>query len=225
MSILDRVRRLTSANVNDLLDRFDKPETALKQKIRELENTISEAKESAAGFAASLRKLEKEQEQKKRLKAEWQHKAESAINNGNEDLARRALDERIKAEERIKTLEPSIENNRKTYQKLRENLGTLTEQLQTARMKLSELKSRKQAATARKSFGKQMDRSASTGATESDFDKFENEVVQTEVEAEIEDEVRGDLDEVTVSDKHSRELEVESELESLKKKAGGSKSE
>ncbi len=225
MSILDRVRRLTRANVNDILDRFDKPETGLKQKIRELENTISEAKESAAGFAASLRKLEKDHEHGKRMRAEWQHKAETAIKGGNEALARRALDERVKADERIKTLEPTIEKSRKTYEQLRNNLGTLTDQLQSTRMRLSELKSRKQAANAHKAFGQQMDRSAKVGVAESDFDKFEDEVVQTEVEADIEAEIRGDLNDVTSHDKYSHDLEVESELKALKNKVSDSQQE
>ena len=48
MSILDRMRRITKANINWLLDKVEPAEQELESKIKELEETVQEGRESAA---------------------------------------------------------------------------------------------------------------------------------------------------------------------------------
>jgi len=135
MSILDRIRRIASANVNDALDRMEDPEKMLKRKIRDLEETTKTAKQALANFAVSFKKMEKEQEQMKRLLAEWQQKAGSSLALGDEDMARKALAEKLKCTERIAALEPSIAQSRKTYGDLKDNLAVIQDQLRMAKLR------------------------------------------------------------------------------------------
>ena len=218
MSIVDRIKRMAKANVNDLLDRTEDSEKLLKQNIRELEEAVRQAKHAAGGFAVSFRKIEKECEQLKRLKAEWGNKAESSIKLDDEETARRALEEKLRTETRLKDIEPSLAESKKTYETLKQNLGKLQDKLRASKLKLSELQSRQQAASAEKSFGETLNRAADVSGDQSDLEKMEEKVLQAEAEVEIERDMRGaagddyDMEEKTLS------MEVDSELEALKKK-------
>lgn len=219
MSLIERLRRIAEANINELLDKAESPEKMLKQKIRELENAIKDAKSALADFAVAFKKMEKEQDQLKRLSAEWEQKAASAVKIDDEDMAKRALGEKVKAEERAQSLEPSVKDSKSRYEELKGSLVTLQDQLSTAKLKLSELKSRKQTADAQKTFGATLDKAESSVLGDDEFSKMEESVLRAESEAEIDHEIRGDrpLDEASL-EKKSRELQVEAELDALKKK-------
>ena len=66
MSIFDRMRRITKANINWLLDKVEPPEKELESKIKELEETVQEGRESAASYGATFKRLQRELEQLKR---------------------------------------------------------------------------------------------------------------------------------------------------------------
>ena len=210
MSILDRLRRITRANVNDALDHAESPEKMLRQSVRELEDSIKEAANAASDYAVALKKQEKELELCKRHREEWQHRAEEAVQSGDDEIARKALTEKVKAEERCKTLEPSVAERQKVYAGLRDKLSRLKNNLSDARLKLSELQSRKHAATAEQAFEAQLAKSSASA----DFEKLEDEVGQAEARAEIEREIRGDVDSDIES--ATAELQVEAELNALK---------
>jgi len=221
MSIFDRIRRITSANMNDALDRMEDPEKMLKHKIRDLEETTKMAKQALANFAVSFKKMEKEQEQMKRLLAEWQQKAESSLTLGDEDMARKALAEKLKCTERIATLEPSIAQSRKTYGDLKDNLAVIQDQLRMAKLRATELQSRKHAAAAQQAFGSSFDKVTAGGVDDADFSKMEENVLQAESEVEIDREVRGDLSRTEAEvEKKSQEIRVDAELAALKKSMG-----
>ena len=218
MSIMDRIRRLTKANVHDALDKMEDPEKMLKHKIRELEEASKTARQALANFAVSFKKMEKEQEQMKRLKAEWQLKAESSLKIGDEEMARKCLAEKLKAEERINNLDPSIIQSKKTYAQLKDNLAILQDQLRIAKVRAAELQSRKHAAAAQQAFGTSFDKVTASSVDDADFAKMEEEVLETESEVEIDREVRGDLTKADIAiEKQSQELKVDAELDALKK--------
>lgn len=223
MSILERIKRLSKANINDALDRLESPEKNLKQRIRELEEAIKEARNAAASFAVSFKKSEKEQEQLKRLKAEWERKAEQTVKLGDEPAARQALEAKLKIDERLREIEPTIQRSSETYRQLRGNIEKLNNQLSDSKMRMAELVSRQQAAVAQKSFSASLGKSSSLAAEGDEFRKMEEHVLHREAEAEIEQDIRGDLSEIEDSiAKQSQKLQVDSELEALKKRVNKS---
>ncbi len=218
MSIGDRLRRLIKANLNEGLDKIENPEKLLKQRIRELDESVKSSKQAVTKFAVTVVKMEKEQDQLKRLKAEWLQKAESSIKIGDDDMARKALSEKVKVEERINDLEPSVSESRKTCDDLKANLQKLNDQLKTAKLKLAELQSRQEAANARKSFGNHFDKASETSVDNDDFARMEEKVLEAEAEVDIDNEIRNEMAGIDESlEKKSKELRVDSELEALKK--------
>ena len=219
MSIVGKIQRIARANIYQLLEKAENPEKMLKLRMRELDKAIKEAKTESVGFAVMLKKMEKDQEQMKRLHDEWQHKAERSLAAGDEETAKKALREKVKAQERADRLEPRVKESRQTCTDLKEGLVLLQDQFEAVRLKLSELSSRKRAVDAQKAYGKAMDKAVGSGEEESDLARMEESVLQAEAEAEIDRETRGEtLAADAGSDKKARELQVEAELEAMKKK-------
>jgi phage shock protein A len=213
---MDRIKRMAKGNLIELLDKVDKPELELKGHIRELEEHLQAAKEAVAEFAVTHKKNEKEFEQHKRMQDEWQYKAEASLKAGDEALAKRAIGERIKLEERIKRLEPSLVSSSKTYAQLRQQVIELGDNLKTARTTLVELQSRDRAAKAQQKFGSHIDAASPKGSI--DFSRFEDVILQKEAEVEIEREMRGEMTAIEDRlDQQSVAVRVERELGALKR--------
>jgi len=221
MSIIDRIRRIAQANIHSLLDKADTPEMVIQDKIGELEKTMSEAKEALAAFAVSQKRLEMEQANSERAVAEWNKKAELEIKGGKEAAARNALVYRIRSKERADRLGGMLDQSRKTYEELKENLVVLSDKLRAAKISLSELRSRKKAAEAQKAFGGTLDKAAAVSGRDLNFSPFEEEVLQAEMEVEIDREVRGGMASIEREiEQQEVDSKVDAELEALKNKLG-----
>jgi phage shock protein A len=221
MSIIDRVRRIAQANIHSLLDKAETPEILLQSKIVELEETIVGAKEALAGFAASQKRLEMEQSNSERAVTEWMHKAESEIENGKEAAARNSLAQSIRSRERADRLIRMLDQSKKIYEELKENLAILSDKLRAAKLGMSELQSRRKAAEAQKVFGGKMEKAMAVSGWDLNFSPFEKEVLRAELEVEIDRHVRGDMSAIDRDvDSQTVDSMVERELEALKKKLG-----
>ena len=90
-NIFKRINDVINANINDLIDKVEDPERMIKQIIREMEDNIRYSKEGVITAIASEKRLFREVEQHRAKYEQWQNKAEIAIKNNNEELARAAL--------------------------------------------------------------------------------------------------------------------------------------
>lgn len=218
MSIFDRIRRITKANVNWLLDQVEPAEQELEAKIKELEDTLLEGRESAASYGATYKRLENEMAQLQQQQTECIRKAETALKIGDEKAARAVLQQKVQFEERIAQMAPGVEKGRKTFEILRGNLIKLQQQLKDAKFKLQDLRTRQRIADAQKQFDEHLQKATSTSPEGVAFDRLEDKVVQTEAEVEIRSQMQaGDLNEYELA-QQSRDLQVEAELQSLKEK-------
>ncbi len=216
MSIFDRMRRITKANINWLLDKVEPPEKELESKIKEREETVLEGRESAASYGATFKRLQRELEQLERQQSDLKGEAERALKAGDEDAARKALTEKVKLAERISQIRPGVEHGSKSYDLLRDNIVKLQGQLKAAKVKLQDLRARKRVAEAQNAFEQQLGKTMSVGGESMAFDRLEDEVLQTEAEVEIRQEIHGDaMTDMQIAER-SRDLQVEAELEAMK---------
>jgi phage shock protein A len=218
MSILDRIQRIAKANINWLLDKVEPPEQELESRIKELEETILEGRESASAYGATFRRLERELQDLRNRQATLGTEAEQALKTGNEDIARKALTEKVKLGERISQISPGVEQGRKTYEMLRNNIIKLQEQLKAAKLKMHDLKARKRAAEAQKAFDEQLTKTTGGGFEGPAFERLDDEVLQTEAEVEIHQEMRGDsMTDLELAER-SRDMQVDAELQAMKER-------
>ncbi len=91
MALLERVSTLIRANLNDLVDKAEDPETMIKQVILDMHNQLLQVKTQVAIAIADQHLLVKRQKENEEKTAEWMRKAELAVGKKEDELARAAL--------------------------------------------------------------------------------------------------------------------------------------
>lgn len=92
MALLERVSTLLRANLNDLLDRAEDPEKLSKQILSDLENQLLQVKTQVAIAIAEAHRLARLRTENETGAADWRRKAGVAVDKGQDDLARAALE-------------------------------------------------------------------------------------------------------------------------------------
>ena len=125
MAILERISSLVRANINDLLDRAEDPEKMLDQIIRDMAEEINRAKAQVAETIAQKNLIEGSLENNRKLAAEWEKKAELAVEKGRDELAREALRRKRDFEANSKVYDEQLVAQRDTVDKLKVDLQAL----------------------------------------------------------------------------------------------------
>lgn len=130
---IERITNIMRSNVNDLLNRLEDPEKMVHQVIRDMEEDVDRAVEAVSKAVANQRRLEKQEEQLKADIEKWQEKAERAVEEKDEEYARRALQQKADLIGALDELAPVLEESRQTTAQLRDQLKELRSRLQDAR--------------------------------------------------------------------------------------------
>ena len=223
--MFSRMADILKSNINELLDRAEEPEKMIRQMIREMEEAVNKATASVGTAVANQKRLERQYNEKASQVEAWQSKAEKAVESGEDDLARRALERKTAFTKAADDLKPALDESRQTAEQLRDQLRELKTKLEEARTREGTLVARHQAAEARKRLAQSIS-GLGTDAFSS-FERFEQRIEGTEAEAEAHTEIQGEMasieKEIRVLE---RDKEVEDELAALKsrlkneKKAG-----
>lgn len=219
MGIFSRISDVFKANVNDALDKAEDPEKMLKQMIIEMEESVNKTTLAVSQAIANEKSLERKIEKARKESADWQQKAEQALNANREDLARAALEKKNIAERNIRDLEPLHKQAKATGDNMREKLNKLKAKLDEARNRQSTLIARSQAAKAQKQIAQSFSGVGSDAFSK--FDKYEGKVEQLESQAEAYEELAGEDSNLEDEFKElSSGSEVDDELLKLKAKMG-----
>ena len=127
MKFFSRVSDIISANVSDLLDRAEDPEKMVKLLIVEMEEYIEKAREGLAKAIAGEKQLEASLKKNRDAAAEWQSKAEAAIERSDDDLARRCLERKKEFEKIADSMQPQWEAARRASDALKSDFRRLEE--------------------------------------------------------------------------------------------------
>jgi len=220
MGIFKRISDIISANLNELTEQFEDPELMLKQAIREMEQSINEVTEQTAKAMASEKTMLRELERNRQQAEQWRVRAEKAVGDGDDELARRALLRKREHEKLAAALEDQLAAARESVGTLRRQLDAMKAKLAEARRSHATLAARKRAADFRKKMSVEPG-SAPSGVETDAFSKFERlreKVEQAEAEAlaELRQGTPGQTGvEEPVADV---DLDVDAELADLKRK-------
>jgi phage shock protein A len=135
MSIFSRFSDIVNANINALLEKAEDPEKIIRLMIQEMEDTLVEIRSAAAKCIADRKEHGRHIEYLEREQAEWARRAELAVRNGREDLARAALAEK-------QSIGDSIDQLKTEMQTLDEQLAKFNEDISKLQSKLSDAKQR-----------------------------------------------------------------------------------
>jgi len=135
MAVLERVATLVRANLNDLIDRAEDPEKMIKQVILDMENQLLQVKTQVAISMADQHLLQKKHTDQEDKAAEWMKKAELAVDKGQDDLARAALERYQSFTKLAESYAQQVTDQRNQVDSLRKALEQLEQKLTEARAK------------------------------------------------------------------------------------------
>src|ERR1700758_2762522 len=133
MTLLDRVSTLLRANLNDLVEKAEDPERMLKQVVLDMENQLLQVKTQVAIAIADQHLLEKKKVEHEQQGAEWRRKAELAVQKGQDDLARAALERALSQDQLQIGFATQAEDQKHEADNLRQALHKLEQKLAETR--------------------------------------------------------------------------------------------
>jgi len=167
-----------------MLDKAEDPEKLIRLMIQEMEDTLVEVRASCADVMAAAKRVERVREEAKLKAAQWEERAMLAVSKGREDLAREALLEKRRHNERADSLDREIAECNSIVEQYQGDIVQLEEKLAAAREKQRVLTQRH--IHARKKKRAQMDiRRMETTDAFIRFEQFENRIERMEAEADL----------------------------------------
>ncbi|MBO1255184.1 phage shock protein PspA [Alteromonas sp. 5E99-2] len=215
MGIFSRFTDIVNSNINSLLDKAEDPEKMVRLIIQEMEDTLVEVRSTSAKTIASKKEIVHQINKFDSDAADWEAKAELAINKEREDLARAALQEKQRAADSAETLRTELSIVEEQISKLQDEVGQLQEKLADAKSRQKAILMRQKTVSSRLEVKRTLD-SGKVDAAMERFGQFERKIDDLESQVEA-----YDLGKKTLNDEFS-ELEaddkVTDELEALKAK-------
>lgn len=219
MGILDRMTRLLRANVNDMIDRAEDPEKMLDQLIREMNDQIHMARGQVAAMIAQEKELQMDYDQSARMASEWERKAELAVTQGKDDLAREALRRKRDNDEHAQVYASNLRSQQDMVSKLKTQLQQLEAKYESARANRDVLIARQRRAEAVQKVSSTMSGLKSLEPGE-ELERMERRIRSNEAKALAEQELASDSMAAQFAELDSG-LEVEDDLQRLKARVQG----
>lgn len=190
MGVFQRLSDLLKSNVNDLIDRAEDPEKMVKQIIIDMQKELSKATQNYGKAKASERLAEKQYQNAVKISADWEAKAKAALAAGDQELAKKALAKKVKADE-------DVVNYKEMYETISNQTDAIGDQVEVLKTKLEEAKSRQamliarsQMADTQKDLAKSMGGFDASSSLEK-FNRMEEKIVRKEAEADAFAEIAG----------------------------------
>lgn len=136
MGAFSRLRYVIAANVNALIEKAEDPEKLLRALIREMEDASEEARMASADLLAEQQHLERLEGQLSDELAHWQRRAENAVTQDRDDLARAALKAKTEIADRHASVSHEQELIRDRVAQMEQDMLTLKSKLADAKIKL-----------------------------------------------------------------------------------------
>ncbi len=213
-----RMADVVRAEVDGFLTQLEDPKKMVRQMVLDMEDALDDAIAAVGRAVANEKMLEKQVGVKKEAENVWQQKAEAAMQAGEEELARKALHQKVVVAEVIAALEQGLEEAREVSAALKKRLVELKVKLESAKTRQGALVMRKSTAKLRSEMHN------STGITDSGaftrYDQFCQDVANEEIAAEVYAEVSGATNpELEAAfDKLEQKKKVDAEIATLKSK-------
>ncbi|MCC3381151.1 PspA/IM30 family protein [Paenibacillus farraposensis] len=206
MSIFKRLRDLTMSNINAIIDKAEDPVKMTDQYIRDMQEDLEDAEKAVAAQIAIEKRFKQQYEEQAALVQKREEQAHTAAKAQNVDLARRALEEKKAAEQKMNEFKAGYDQNKAAADNLRGKLEEMRKQLTEMKNKRETLVARYNAAKAQTEINKAMSGFSSDTAT-AGLKRMEEKMLQAEARAEASNEM------------NSKEKSLDEEFKELDKKS------
>ncbi len=218
MGIFRRVSDIVSANLNEMVEKFEAPETMLRQAIREMDAAMARTMETAARVIADERLLEKQLAQQRHESSDLYRRARESLLQGDEPAARRALTRRNECEKLVAALDDQLIAAHAAGGKIRRQLDAMRVRRAEAERWLHVLVARQRSAEAQRQWSSQQSDFAAGDAGFARFERIRRKIERTEAEADALAELAGceTADDVGAP----ADQEIEAQLQTLRQECG-----
>uniref|UniRef100_A0A7S0FPQ4 PspA/IM30 family protein n=1 Tax=Minutocellus polymorphus TaxID=265543 RepID=A0A7S0FPQ4_9STRA len=191
MGLVDRFLRVAKGNVNSVLQNLEAPEKIMNQAVEDMQKDLIKIRQTYAEVTASQRRVIKQKQQASAVAEDWYGRAQLALERGKEDLAREALARRQQQIEVVNELQPQIDLQAASLDKLYEGMNALEKKILEAKSKKDQYVARAKTA---ESVTKVNDMIGAMGVGKTSMDAFrrmEEKVEALEAAAEASAEMSG----------------------------------
>lgn len=150
MKLLQRVRKIVSANVNHVLEKAEDPEVMVKQLIQDMDEQIIAMRLAVAKAIAAEKRLQRRIDEATSKIKRSTEQSERAVAAGNEDLARQLLAGQYDAEKALADYSDQHERAAALSATMKDELRLLENKIQDMRRRKEILIARKHRAQAEK---------------------------------------------------------------------------
>ena len=135
MALLERVATLIRANLNDLIDKAEEPETMIRQVILDMENQLMQVKTQVAISIADQHMLERKLRESQESEQQWLKRAEMALQKEDDGLARAAAERALGFRSIAEGFSQQVEDQKTQVENLKTALLSLQQKLAEAKSK------------------------------------------------------------------------------------------
>lgn len=135
MNIIKRVADLLDANINALIDKVEDPEVMLEKYILDMDEEYRETEAMVAKTIAARNITQNKYNEAQSEADKWEKNAMLAVEKGNDELARKALEEQLNYERTRDGLKPELDNQIAEVENLKSLLSKLESKINEAKSK------------------------------------------------------------------------------------------
>ncbi len=224
MGLINRIRRLTVARIENFLNTVEDPEVLFPQLVREMEDQVRSAISAEAKALAACKSAERDAARTRQKLDRMARGAEAAVEKGDNNTARDAIKAQLALESDLKIQDDAVARAGRVYEDAKGARLQIEAQLDELRNKKNEILTRARVAKTRKKIEKTVNGSAySTASILDAVVRMEDKVEEAEAELEI----RSGMDKGGTKpslerrlDDLEREAEIDKRLAELKKRIG-----
>lgn len=183
MGLFDRIKRVIRANTNDLVNKAEDPEKVLEQTVAEMQDDLVQLRQAVASAIATQKRTERQASQADSVAQDWYNRAQLALNQNNEVLAKEALTKRKSYQETATALKAQMSEQSSVVNRIKKDMQTLE-------LKIGELKTKKdmyiaraRSATASQRLNEMLG-GVNTTSSLNAFAQMEEKVLQLEAQSE-----------------------------------------
>ncbi|MGB3636474.1 MAG: PspA/IM30 family protein [Rivularia sp. (in: cyanobacteria)] len=220
MGLMERIGRLFRSNVNDWTAKREDPEKILEQAVYEMQENLVRMRQGVAQAIATQKRTERQAAQAHSTDEEWYRRAQMALEQGNEALAREALTKRKAYQQTYHALTEQIGQQKTLVAKLKKDMQALELKISEAKTKKDMYIARARSAEASLRLQEMLGETGDTSSLKA-FEKMEDKLLELEAKQEAiavsdTDELENKFASLSESD------DVDAELSAMKAQLPGS---
>lgn len=182
--MIERFARVATSNIKKVLQSIEDPEKVLDQAVVEMQSDLIKVKQSYAQVLATLRRLTRQKDQAESMASNWHMRAESAVENGDDHLAKEALTRRQSFLDKAADLEGQIGAMDGNVERLFDSIKTLEEKIQQSRNEKEHLIARARVAKTTNQVNEMLSDVSTSGSLNA-FKRMKEKVDIMETRAEV----------------------------------------